>query len=696
MKLHFLNLFLLLPVWVQAQQEVKPEVDLEAFAERLFPIQEDDLDYETLYEVLFQLYQDPIDLNKADTEELQATYLFSPSQLLNFLDYRSKNGPLISIYELQAIPEFDLTLIENLGPFVTLKDQSAKTKNFWQRLAEEENAYFLLRHRRTWEKRRGFVRTALDEEGTMGTPYLGDPNELYTRFRIQRPRDFSIGFTLEKDAGEQFTWDPTTARHGFNFASFHLARQQMGKWKSVTIGDFQASFGQGLVFGAGYSLGKGAETVPTVRRSSRGILPYSAALESGFFRGIGVTRQFGLWQSTLILSSVPRDGRLNAPIDTSESSSGIISSLLQTGLHRTASELATKNQLTEKNMGGNLSFSSRSGRWSAGVNFLFTQFGTPWIREKNLYNAFEFSGSKNHSASMYANYQWKNFLFFGESAYSKSGGKGTILGFVSSLSKTFDFSVLWREYSKDFHSFYSSGFSENTRPINERGMYLGLQFKPSKLWKFNAYVDSFEFPWLKFRVYAPSRGYEWLAKLSYQPKKNLTVFFQIREEVKERNLPNSGQPAQAYLLGSIQKVNATLSLECRLSPNLLLRSRVLWNQVEIEQKKNYGLMVLQDVQFGRQNWKITGRMALFDSDTYDNRLYAFENNVLWTFAIPAFSGRGIRNYLVGQYQISPKLSAYLRLARTTYTDREEISSGLQTIGGNKQTESTFLLRYFLH
>ncbi len=695
MRIFFIFL-LFIPAGLSAQSEKNSSFDLESFVERLFPIQEEDLDYELIYEALFQLYQNPIDLNKAEPEELQATYLLSPSQLRNFLDYRGQFGPFISVYELQSIPEFDLLTIQNLQPFITIQDQSLTPKNFWQRLAEEENSYFVLRHRRTWEKRRGFIQTQLDEEGTIGTPYLGGPNELYTRFRIQKPRDFSVGFTLEKDAGEQFKWDKNSGRYGFNFVSFHFSRQHVGKWKSISLGDFQASFGQGLIFGAGYSLGKGAETIPTVRRSSRGLLPYSAAMEFGFFRGIGLTRQFKQWQTTLIFSSVPRDGRLNTTELNSESSIGIISSLLQTGLHRTQAELSTKNQLKEKNLGGNLSYSASSGRWFAGLNLLLTQFSNPWIKEKTTFNTFEFSGTQNLVSSFYANYNWKNFLLFGESALSKSGGKGTVMGIVSSLSKTFDFSLLWRSYDRNFHSFYSSGFSENTRPINETGIYMGVQFKPSKAWKFNAYFDSFQFPWLKFRVYAPSHGYEWLAKLSYQPRKNLTAFFQLRQEVKERNLSDSGQPAQVYLLGSIQKINATLSLETRLSTHLFLRSRILWNQVEIESKKTFGLMVLQDVQFGRQNWKITGRMALFDSDTFDNRLYAFENNVLWTFAIPAFSGRGIRNYLLGQYQISQKLTAYLRIARTTYTDREKISSGLQTIDGNKQSETTLLLRYFLH
>ena len=696
MKFIFFIFLFLSPVALFSQSEEKSNFDLKAFVEKLFPVQEEDLDYELIYEALFQLFQEPLDLNNAEPEELQATYLLSPNQLQNFLDYRGQFGPFISMYELQSIPEFDLPTILNLLPFITIQDEFLTPKKFLQRLAEEKNSYLIVRHRRTLEKRRGFIRTQLDDSGTMGTPYLGDQNELYTRLRIQKPRDFSLGFTLEKDAGEQFKWDKNSGQYGFNFASFHFTRQQVGKWKNLSFGDFQASFGQGLVFGAGYSLGKGSETVTTVRRSSRGLLPYSAAMEFGFFRGIGLTRQFKQWQTTLILSSAPRDGRLNSKEFDSEGSVGIISSLLQTGLHRTPAELSTKNQLREKNLGGNLSYSTRSGRWFAGVNLLLTQFSNPWIREKTPFNTFEFSGTKNQIGSIYANFNWKNFLLFGESASSKSGGKGAVLGFVSSLSKDFDFSLLWRSYERNFHSFYSSGFSENSRSINETGIYIGIHYKPSKVWKLNAYFDSFQFPWLKFRVYAPSKGYEWLAKLSYQPRKNLTAFFQVREEVKERNLADTGQPAQPYVLGYIQKINATLSLETRLTPNLFLRSRILWNQVEIERKKTFGLMVLQDVQFDSENWKISGRMAIFDSDSYDNRLYSFENNVLWTFAIPAFAGRGIRNYLLGQYQICPKLTAYLRIARTTYTDREEISSGLQTIDGNKQSETTLLLRYFLH
>ncbi|PZX50572.1 helix-hairpin-helix domain-containing protein [Algoriphagus chordae] len=690
-------ILLYLNSYVQAQQAPQKEIDLEAFMERLFPVQDEDLDYESIYEVLLQLYLNPMDVNKANAEILAASYLLDPSQISSLIAYRNKFGPLISLYELQAVPEFDLKTIEQILPFLTLGSGSAKqTQSFWKRVVAEEQAYFLLRHRRTWETRKGFTPADTSSTGKISSRYLGDPNEFYLRFRIQHARDFSLGFTLDKDPGEQFTWDGKTARYGFNFFSFHFTKYYVGKWKTIALGDFQAQFGQGLVFGAGYSLGKGAETVPTVRRSSVGILPYTAALEFGFFRGAGLSYQSGNWQSSLIASYAPRDGRASISLDTLSTEDLTINSFNQSGLHRTESELSTKNQFRELSLGGNLQFSSASGKLQAGTNYLFTRFNHPWIKQATLYNQFDFTGKSNAVGSIYMSYNWKNFFLFGESAISQSGGKGNILGFVSSLSKQVDFSVLWRKYDVNFHSFYANAFSESTKPANEQGIYLGIQIKPIPKWKINAYYDFFKFPWFRYRVYAPSKGYEWLTRISFQPNRNLTAFFQIREEQKDRNLSDSGQPALPYQIKPLNKVNGLLSLEYQVNKDFFFRSRILFSRVNYNDQKSSGFMILQDVRYSFNEFRLTGRIALFDTDDYDTRIYAFENNVLWTFSIPAFSGQGMRYYLLAQYQINSQITCYFRLSRTSYTDRESISSGLQEIDGARQTETTLLLRYMLH
>ncbi|NVJ87053.1 MAG: helix-hairpin-helix domain-containing protein [Algoriphagus sp.] len=677
------------------QELPKVEIDPEDLMERLFPIPEEDVDYEQIYEVLLQLYLNPINLNKADHETLQAIYILSPSLIDSFLRYRNELGSLISLYELQAVPGFDLETINRLIPFVTLEDGEKRGNSFWERLREEEQTYFIFRYRRTWEERKGFSPPDTSSTGRISSRYLGDPNDLYLRFRSQHSRDFSLGFTLDKDAGEQFTWDYQTRRYGFNFFSFHFQRYQVGKWKTLAIGDYQASFGQGLVYGAGYALGKGAETVPTVRRSSVGILPYTAALESGFFRGAAATYKHQKWEFTALVSTAPRDGRAAILEEGLENDRLTISSFNQSGLHRTASEIATKNQFRERAIGSAIQYAANS-RLTLGSTYLFTSFNQPWIPVWKTYNQFEFQGKSNQVGSIYFNYNWKNFLFFGESAYSKSGGNGTILGFVSSLSSQVDFSFLWRNYDRNFHSFYGNAFSENTRANNERGVYLGLELRPLKKWKLNGYYDFFRFPWLKYRLYNPSFGYEWLGRLTFQPSKTLLAYIQFREEEKERNLPDLNTPQTTYESSLIRKRNGLFNLDYRINRSVFLRSRIWWSKVAIGESQGHGIMLAQDLRIDQDRWKITARYALFDTDNYDARIYAFENHVLWTFSIPFFSGQGQRYYLVGEYDLSKKIRIYFRWAKTTYTDRETISSGLQEIQGNQQTETTFLLRYFLN
>ena len=687
-----LVLLLLFSIPTFGQDWTAIPLDIQQLMERLFPVQEEEVDYEALYELLTELYQNPLDINRVSGEELAGTYLLSPPQIQAFLDHRSQSGKFLSLYELQSLPHWDSATLDIILPFLTLETEKSSPKSFLERLRSEENSYLLFRHRRTLELRRGYQN---DSTVNPSSRYLGDQNDLFLRFRIQHAKDFSLGFLLEKDAGEALVWDPKTSRYGFNFASFHHTRYNLGKWKTLSLGDFQASFGQGLIFGAGFSLGKGAETVPTVRRSTLGILPYTASLESGFFRGIGITRQLGSWQSTLLFSSIGKDGRLATQLDAVGNSIQEITSLSQTGLHRSQSELSTKNQLRETNLGTNIQYQARSGKWSAGINALHTQLSIPWIRTPNRYNQFEFSGRSNTVGSGYFNVSWKNFSFFGESARSSSQGQGTVVGFVSSLSKTVDFSLLWRRYDRHFHSFYATAFAEGTRPINEQGTYLGIQIKPSSKVKLNAYVDFFRFPWLKFRVYAPSQGQEWLVRLSYQPEKNLHASVQMKQERKMRNAATEEAISPTYTLVPILKNQVQANLELGVSPEFSFQSRILWNQVILDQANTQGWMLLQDISFKREKWKLTARMALFDTETFDNRLYAYEHNALGAFAIPAFSGKGSRQYLLVQYRMHPKLTAYFRIAQTRYADREVISSGMQEIIGPKQTDTVLVLRYAL-
>src|SRR5690606_23300571 len=125
--------------------------------EEIFAIQEEEINYDELYENLLQVYLNPININKSNAEELQALYLLNPMQINSLLDYRKRFGPLLSLYELQAVPEFDLELIYRLLPFVSLeKEGQFFSRSLTERILSEQNAYLMIRHRRIWEKRQGF------------------------------------------------------------------------------------------------------------------------------------------------------------------------------------------------------------------------------------------------------------------------------------------------------------------------------------------------------------------------------------------------------------------------------------------------------------------------------------------------------------------------------------------------------------
>ncbi|UCS95603.1 helix-hairpin-helix domain-containing protein [Echinicola marina] len=669
------------------------DFDVEAFAEELFATQDEDLNYEMLYENLLQIYLNPLDLNQCNADELQSLYILSPLQVHNFMRHRDTFGKILSIYELQSIPDFNVSIIKKLMPFISINPNTGqKVTNLPQRMFTEKTAYFIYRVKTNLETRKGFTPPDTLGNGRLTSRYLGSPESQYLRFRTQHSKDFSFGFTLDKDAGESFQWKPRTQQYGFNFFSYHLSLYNKGNWKTITIGDYQAQFGQGLIFGAGFSVGKGAETITTTRRSSTGIKPYTSAMESGYFRGLSATYAKGNLEGSIILSHVHRDASLEWPDSTNERSK-YIKSLPESGYHRTPTEIAQKANSWEQNLGGNLSYISTNKNLQIGINSLATKFKYPYLRQSQIYNAFEFRGQFNHIHSAYFSFNHQNHFLFGEGAISKSSGKAFVLGIMSSLNEHLDLVFHIRDFGRKFHSFYGNAFSEGSRPINEKGIYLGLHYQPKRNWKWSGYIDQFRFPWLKYRSYSASSGYEWLQRITYSNRKKLSIYFQIREEQKDRNITANMNEMPAYQIATGKKRNFTLNLDQNIGKNYSTRTRIQWSSFDFDEKKTTGFAIAQDFNAAFGKWKYSGRIALFDTEDYDNRQYIYEKNVLWAFSIPSYYGQGMRYYLLSQFKASRKLNIWLRWSRSIYTDRETIGSGLQEVKGNTLSDITFQVRY---
>ncbi len=160
-------------------------------------------------------------------------------------------------------------------------------------------------------------------------PFLGDPARILTRVRVASRDRFVAALILDKDPGERFTWQPDQGAYGYDYVSAGVALRRFGRVDALVLGDYTATFGQGLVLGRTGAMGKGRETTRGVGRSGAGIALHGSSEENRFFRGAGASVQlipglsltaFGSWRTLdatpcgrFALRHVPRHRR--APPD---------------------------------------------------------------------------------------------------------------------------------------------------------------------------------------------------------------------------------------------------------------------------------------------------------------------------------------------------------------------------------------------
>ena len=545
---------------------------------------------------------------------------------------------------------------------------------------KDENNYFLFRYSRRLEKQKGYETPK--EENITANRYIGTADRLYGRFRSSHRNDFSLGLTFEKDAGEPFSLNKN--QKGFDFYSSHLLLENKLGFSKILIGDFQMQIGQGLVFGGGFAPGKGVETINIVKRNTRGILPYTSSLEQNFFRGVALTKSINKFHFSFMASRLLQDGSLtNGQVIQAEG----VNSILQTGFHRTQNELSNKNNIAENSIGGRFQYTP-SLNLTMGINTLQTFFEHSISPPLTPANQFIFRGNKNTVGSFYLNYNWKNFVFFGEGGISSSLGVGILGGYIASISKSIDISFLARHYDRNFHSFYSNSFSERTNASNEQGIYWGMAFKPSKSHVFKLYFDYFRFPWLQYQVDAPLQGYEWLGSYTFKPRREMILQLRFREQLREVSITEENL---SVLKDQLRK-NYQIKIEHKVNDFLTLRARIQ-GSTQIE-AGNYssGLAYLQDVRLDLKKVRIIMRMALFDTDNFDNAQYIYENDLLYTFSIPAHSGKGTRNFILLRYDPLKKATFWIKYALFNYRDRNEVGSGLDQAKGSISSEIRAMIR----
>ncbi len=629
-RIFLLILILILAVFSNAQNPKVTQITedlLESVGENM----SDDSDIQEILDDLENFSQNPLKINLASRDDLLRLHLLSEVQINNLIAYREKTGTIYSLYELAAVDEFTPDVMQKLESFISfdvLEPHSGKKRSSTDL----------------------FVRSNRTFSSTDQTKYEGSPERYYLRLKHISSR-LEYGIVAEKDPGEAFF--RRSNQEGFDytnaFANFRLGQNDT----RIYVGGYHVRFGQGLMAWQGFSMGKSAETTQ-VFRSDQGIKSYSSTDENLFFRGIA--GQFKHRDFTFY----PFFSRhkLDASVDTLDGHP-YFGAFQTSGYHRTSSEISGENSLQQFVGGGHVTYSHN--QWSLGLTSVYTRFDAVLDRSDEPYNQFLPEGKDN----LVAGFDWKGSLkkifFFGEAAISKNSGKALLTGVMMKPASNAEFSLVYRNINKTYFSFFSNAFIESSRTNDEHGLYLGLKVFPASRWILWAYADFFQHQWLKYTTSAPSSGTEFLAQVSYSPSRRTNFYLRFFQEEKEQRLITESLRYNEQQLINRLRLNFTQDLTEQIS----LKSRIEFSSYS-KQGSERGILVYQDVAYKPllKSFSMNGRFAFYSTDGYNSRLYAYENDLLYSFSVPALYGKGIRAYFNLQQKFGSKFTLWLKFAAT--------------------------------
>lgn len=623
-----------------------------------------EVDWQSQLEELQYLTENPINLNVATKGQLEQLPFLSDLQIENILAYVYIHGEMQTIYELQLVEEMDRRTIELLLPYVCVAPVE-ETEHFptFKQLLEYGKNEVLTRMDIPFYRRKGYE-----------TAYLGP--SLYHSMRYQyRYGDYlQAGILGEKDAGEPFF--ALHNKQGYDHYSYYVVLGHLGRLKTLALGNYRLSFGQGLVLNSSFKLGK-TFSLTSAQYRANGIKKHSSADEYNYFKGIAATVSL---LPSLDLSAFYSHRTLDGSL-----SSGKLTSINESGLHRTQKEADKRGNTTLEMMGGNLTYERNA--WKVGLTGIYYRMDRN-LQPSNLkYGKYQLQGNQFYNLSMDYRFRYRKFEWVGEGALGKQGF-ATLNRWMYNLHPTTNFMLLHRYYSHDYWSMFGSTFGEGSTVQNENGWYLAAEMAPIAHWRFFGGMDLYAHPWWKYRISKPSKGLDALFQATYLPKENLSFVFNYRYKRKERDVTGEDKTLPTY------QHRARLRMEYEKG-HLQVRSTLDFNQFQqLYYRPSRGFAFTQMLHYQQDDLlQFTLQGSYFHTDDYDSRVYAYERGLLNTFYSPSFYGEGFRFSAHFRWDINEHFMFLGKLGYTHYLDREEIGSGNDLIRSNHKTDLQLQLRW---
>ena len=687
MKRFLIPILIMLPCLAFSQNDITDEIIIDQI-ERMMENSEEEIDFAELIEEYWTICENKININNPDElNQLIELHLVNVFIVEKINDYRKNYGNFMLFDELTFVEGIDEMTLNILKPLICFEKPQEKEKLRARDLLKYGKHQTIFQIEQCFNKKAGYQ--DVSDSILYDNPnkkYLGSPQKMLLRYSFSSNKKLEFGFALEKDAGE-YLFSPKIndsiktligdkAYKTIDFVSFHFLINDYKFVKTLALGDYQLSFGQGVTMGSGLAF---AASGGSLLRKSKKIRASKSANEVRYLRGVATTLNYRNWDLTVFYSNKNVDA--NVSVVDSLGEPLVVTALQQTGLHRTYGELIDRHAIMQQLFGGNLSY--RSNRFQIGYTIHKTVLSCELNPDPRLYNTFYFRGKSllNQGVDFY--YVLKKFAFYGEAAISDNLAPASLFGMTVQPAGYIDFTVLYRYYDKKYQNFYSNSFASGSSR-NEKGLYLSTSITFAPRWKLIATADFPQYDWIKTTAYAPSRIQDYNLHIEHQINSKSLFFIQLKYKDKEKN----GSSENTYMRKIVhdRKMSFRFHITYPIGNNFTLKNRVDMSLNKDVPKNGTSYLIYQDILYNPETcpYSFAFRYALFDSP--NGAVYAYENDVLNSFSIGSFYHKGMRIYLLGKVKLRCGVAINAKIGCTIYSDVNEIGSGLELIEGNVKTE----------
>jgi hypothetical protein len=661
MKLNLSILLIILCGQIQAQDADQPEIEKLLESSDLYT--DNEIDYSELQNR--HKNSKKLNINKITPFEFYASNLLNFGQIELIIEHQSLYGPIKSKYELQTIEGLDSNSINTLLNSFDINDFSLQTL-----INQKHQDLIRLRYNYRLEKALGFK---LNDSNR----FMGNRSKIGLLYQSES-NNLDFGLHIEKDAGET---------EKMLFQSAFILIKPKNKIQSVLIGDQQINFAQGITIGTGLGTGKSA-MVMQIMKNNVGCKPYKSFNETGFLRGLSMKKKISNKTETVLFIGVRQmDSKLKN--DSNESSIG---SIINTGYYRTIEEQKNRHQLYQYLSGCHTEFKTQTLELGASLVHHLIKIN-PFRAEKIENPRIDLRSQSGLKIGLDWKFHLKNNLVFGEMSHTINRGKSMLFGLLRTIGKKTDVSILYRFYNSTDDSKLSNGFGNSSSNSNERGLYLGLSTQLPSKFTLSFYNDLCQFNQPKFRVDAKSYQSEQMLEVAYKTKQAFSIHVRARHTEREQN---------AEFLENIHSIEThqktVYRIHCEIKfGKIKIRNRIEYVHYQIQKHNpSIGNLIYQDIQFmPNAKTNLTFRYSNFNSDDYNSRTFAYENDVPGTFNIPSYNGKGIRYYVLIKHQIQKDLQIWFRFARSSFVGVESNGTGLNFIDKPHASDLTFQLQWKL-